>query len=323
MGFILHNFYGKAAAAFMVRTQTLRIVTCDNIITLHADIIGFAGNAKFRWEQVSGQPVAFLEDQNQVTVTFQQPAIRDDKVFAFYVNKGTSLEQRYLVTVTAVPRETVYITNDLYSTAQPFTSDELAAVSASPGLVYDGLARYIDFSNPADLPLFSYIASRYTNSLVLATYSYGVRTPIVNPSPALSPGQRLSTMGIVPFDRNAVVYLEQGVALSKTDPPSWVMKQPTALIKNPGVSVVEKANLGNQIHSSSNTIGELFITRTSLAPSEKVGITASLTSVSTVVQEFFLTRDSTQASEKLSLNNSLHSTSVVTATNFIDKSSIG
>ena len=326
MGFILHNFYGKAAAAFLVRTQTLRIVTCDNIIMLHAEIIGFAGTAKFRWEQVSGQPVVFLEDQNQVTVTFQQTQIRDDKVFAFYVNKDTALEQRFLVTVTAVPMETITLQKDVPSVSNDYWDAELPSVAIFPSVVPADTGRFIDFTDLADKPLFSYTGgTRATYSMVFTSYSYGTRKELIAPVP-LEAGQLSSSSALMGFDKRTQIYVELGVPLPKTDFPSWIMKKPINPTVNPGLAVTDKSTLTRTVVPVSTVVGELFLVRDNILTQDSLlGLNKAVTPDSRVVAEWFLTLDYSPVNTETigGLNMAVNSNSAVVATNFIDKSSIG
>ena len=325
MGFILHNFYGGKKAAFLVQLQTLRMVTCDNIITLNAQIIGFAGTSKFRWEQTSGQPVVFLEDQNQTMVTFQQTQIRDDKTFIFYVNKGTTLEQKYTVLVTAIPRDTVLLQTDTTARQTPFWQAELAAFSLYPPIVADGTAKYVDYTDATDRPLVVFKAGRATPSFVLTTYSYGVRKELINPTPYLQAGQIGSVSAKADFDKRSLLYIEQGVQLDKTDPPSWVMKSPVPNVTlNTGATTTESMGISRDIHGASKAVAEWFLTKDAVTGTETIGLSTETPAGGKVVAEWFLTRTSlAPIDEPLSLQTTMYSSTKTVATNFIDKSSIG
>lgn len=104
----LQSFNYEPSPPFIV--DSIMPVTCSDIITLSAQIIGDAGDATFLWEQLSGAPIIWLEAQNQTAVMFQQPALRNDKVFRFWVNKGTPVEKYADVLVTAVPSDAMTVT---------------------------------------------------------------------------------------------------------------------------------------------------------------------------------------------------------------------
>ena len=88
-----------------IQVDSALTVTCDDIVTLHATLIGDISNKTLLWEQVSGTPVIWLENQDQQTVLFQQPAQRDDKVFRFTLDKGKRTEKWSEILVTAIPTD--------------------------------------------------------------------------------------------------------------------------------------------------------------------------------------------------------------------------
>lgn len=76
---------------------------CGTInITLTARVNGDLFNHTLWWEQVSGNPVNWLSPRDQLTVDVSYPA-SDDKVFRFYIDKGTSREQYADVTIYGTP----------------------------------------------------------------------------------------------------------------------------------------------------------------------------------------------------------------------------
>lgn len=87
------------------RIEHLRIVTCESIITLNAEVSNTDGTHTFEWVQIAGTPVEWLEDTHQITVMWRQPVIRDDKVFRFYVDRNTAHEMSDTMTVTAKPTD--------------------------------------------------------------------------------------------------------------------------------------------------------------------------------------------------------------------------
>jgi hypothetical protein len=88
-----------------IQLDAVMTVSCDDIITLNATLIGDLTNHTFLWEQLTGTPVIWLEPQNQQTVLFQQPAVRDNKVFKFTLDRGTSIVKSRQILVSAVPTD--------------------------------------------------------------------------------------------------------------------------------------------------------------------------------------------------------------------------
>jgi len=69
-------------------------VICSPLVTLQATVIGDLTGHQIIWEQISGHAVNFTTPLNQLTVQFTPPAINDDKIFRFWIDKGT-IEQQY------------------------------------------------------------------------------------------------------------------------------------------------------------------------------------------------------------------------------------
>ena len=97
-------------------------VTCNDIVTLNAVLNGDPTGYTFEWVQMSGTPVIWLEDRDQTVVMFQQPVLRDDKVFRFYLNKGKTTERYKEVLVTAVPTDNYYLSVSNFSSSCSISS---------------------------------------------------------------------------------------------------------------------------------------------------------------------------------------------------------
>lgn len=104
-------------------------VTCNDIVTLNAILNGDPTGYTFEWVQMSGTPVIWLEDRDQTVVMFQQPVLRDDKVFRFYLNKGKSTERYKEVLVTAVPTDNYFL-----SQTKIYSSSSVSALG-SPSII--------------------------------------------------------------------------------------------------------------------------------------------------------------------------------------------
>lgn len=90
-----------------VRVESVLVTGCDDIITLSAAVLGNSINRTYEWTQLSGALVIWLEDRFQSDVMFRQPALRDDKIFRFYMDRGLSTEITKDVLVTSVSKEDV------------------------------------------------------------------------------------------------------------------------------------------------------------------------------------------------------------------------
>lgn len=129
-------------------------VTCNVVVALNAVVYGDIANATFLWEQISGAPVIWLEQQNQVNVLFEQPATRDDKVFRFWVNKGRSGQKYKDVLVTAVPTDS-------------FTSNIQRSNSASSVSAF-GIPSFVNYNYI--LPVVREAGSQVTNDILRSVF---------------------------------------------------------------------------------------------------------------------------------------------------------
>ena len=91
--------------------DSMMTVTCDDIITLSAQILGDITGHTFYWEQISGVPITWLEDQHQQSVMFQQPSDRGDKLFRFTLDKGLDIEKSKEIIVSAIPTDIIKTKN--------------------------------------------------------------------------------------------------------------------------------------------------------------------------------------------------------------------
>lgn len=85
-----------------------QFATCATEVTLTAAVTGMLNGHTVWWEQVSGNTqIVFLTPQNQLTVTYTVVGGgSSDRVFRFYIDKNTPLEQTDDVTVWGTPTET-------------------------------------------------------------------------------------------------------------------------------------------------------------------------------------------------------------------------
>lgn len=83
---------------------------CTDSITLTATItVGYENRHTYLWELASGNPVLFTTPVNQLTATCSFLGINTDRVFYFWVDKGRSYQQLFIVHYWATPTETTPI----------------------------------------------------------------------------------------------------------------------------------------------------------------------------------------------------------------------
>lgn len=97
----------------LLSVESTLSVTCSDYVTLNASLVGDLTGHTFEWVQLSGEPVTWMESRYQPNVTFLQPAIRNDKVFRFYLDRNTIYEKVGEILVTAIPTD--YVTSSIGS----------------------------------------------------------------------------------------------------------------------------------------------------------------------------------------------------------------
>lgn len=82
--------------------------TCAPSVTLTATVVGNLGGHQISWEQVTGDTqIIWVTPTNQLTVTYTViGGGSSDRVFRFYVDKGTPIQQYSDITVWGTPTET-------------------------------------------------------------------------------------------------------------------------------------------------------------------------------------------------------------------------
>jgi hypothetical protein len=95
-----------------VTVEQMLFVSCNQFVTLNAIIDGDLTGHDTEWVQVSGYPVIWLEDLSSPNITYQQPTVRDDKSFRFYIDKGTLNQVVREILVSAVPQDNVFMNSD-------------------------------------------------------------------------------------------------------------------------------------------------------------------------------------------------------------------
>jgi len=149
------------SAPFLV--DSMLTVSCSDVITLSARVFVEAGSATYLWEQISGTPVDWLENQDQTQVMFRQPSVRDDKVFRFWLNKGSSKEAFKDVLVSATPTDFLRTSNQAFvgswssSESNVFTYIEPIEIDLYPHITLPGYNEtgLVNLNDPVKMVLFS------------------------------------------------------------------------------------------------------------------------------------------------------------------------
>ena len=170
------------------------LVSCDINITLNAIVIGDLTGHTVEWAQLSGPPVVWLENIHQLSVMFEQPQIRNDKVFRFYIDKGTKDEIYREVLVTSVARDIVSFTSlaSNYAVQHEWVSEEqVTGLKILPGLSAYGVATLNNtihsllWSNPAVSYFDSNVVER-TDAAGVTLIPVGKANFLLNIDPAAS-----------------------------------------------------------------------------------------------------------------------------------------
>ena len=91
-----------------VDLPTEKVNFCQIYVTLEAKVFGTLDGHTFEWEQISGSAVQWVYDRNALSTTYTQ-TLRDDKVFLFWIDKGTLFERSFRVSVYGSPTDKVYM----------------------------------------------------------------------------------------------------------------------------------------------------------------------------------------------------------------------
>ena len=91
-----------------VDLPTEKVNFCQIYVTLEAKVFGTLAGHTFEWEQISGSAVQWVYDRNALSTTYTQ-TLRDDKVFLFWIDKGTLFERSFRVSVYGSPTDKVYM----------------------------------------------------------------------------------------------------------------------------------------------------------------------------------------------------------------------
>jgi len=146
------------------------IAVCDVNFALTATVIGELDGHTILWEQVSGTPVTFDTQLDQLSISYSQTTF-DDKVFRFYIDKGGAGEAFDDVTVYGSPVSVnkIAIRNSipLFNTSTSTHGDavSLRILSPYPEIQQDSYAEF----NMHDMPVLSWDATPSSNKLLSYT----------------------------------------------------------------------------------------------------------------------------------------------------------
>ena len=114
------------------------VAVCDVEYTLSATVIGELDGHSMLWEQIDGTAVTFTTPIDQLSVTYTQTTF-DNKVFRFYVDKGTASQRFDDVTVFGSPTDSTH--NKLTTGNAAITTNQvvLKVVSPLPDSIHPGI----------------------------------------------------------------------------------------------------------------------------------------------------------------------------------------
>ena len=118
---------------------------CDTAWSLEAIIVGSLQGHAVLWEQIQGLPVTFTTPVDQVAISYTQTTF-ENKVFRFWVDKGTSSQRFDDVSVFGSPTTSIRksyansANNIIFNTTQSFLGEKLTIriVPALPTSQHDG-----------------------------------------------------------------------------------------------------------------------------------------------------------------------------------------
>jgi len=137
------------------------IAVCDVNFALTATVIGELDGHTILWEQVSGTPVTFDTQLDQLSISYSQTTF-DDKVFRFYIDKGGAGEAFDDVTVYGSPVSVnkIAIRNSipLFNTSTSTHGDavSLRILSPYPEIQQDSYAEFNDLATVSPDTLMYY-----------------------------------------------------------------------------------------------------------------------------------------------------------------------
>jgi hypothetical protein len=109
-GSFLFGRAGGPSEYLEIIVDSVLLVSCQDIITIRATILGDTKNHSYYWEQIEGSQVEWLEDRNQAIVTYRKvPNFAGETVFRFWVDKNTPFQQFRDLVVTGNARDSIGI----------------------------------------------------------------------------------------------------------------------------------------------------------------------------------------------------------------------
>jgi hypothetical protein len=105
------SIYAQRVGKFLgsIYIESFVFVLNQPTITITALVSGNLTGHTILWEQISGQTVTFTTPTDQLSVTFTQTSLADDKEFIFWIDKGTSHAVFQYVYVSSKPIDTAYL----------------------------------------------------------------------------------------------------------------------------------------------------------------------------------------------------------------------
>lgn len=114
-----------------------QVAICEPIVYLEAAVDGDLSRHLFEWEQISGTPIVDLQVTSPTQAYYTVPGLPGtDKVFRFYVDRGTRLEQYKDVVVRTTP----------VTEAKPIEVGELINANAFPDYSKVSYGRFVNLT---------------------------------------------------------------------------------------------------------------------------------------------------------------------------------
>lgn len=166
------------------------LVSCQDIVTLNAIVLGDMDGHTFLWEQIGGPPVTWLEPQNQLMVMYQKNPSESgqDCFFRFWADKNTPFEQYKDMVVSGIARDDSNFVPRIKQLSYGTREFVDVTFRVSPGFTY---APNYTLNNPTRVFTFNLAAPPFTaapfpaamTKNIVYTYDNGVYTPYVQLPP--------------------------------------------------------------------------------------------------------------------------------------------
>lgn len=103
------DVYRKRATVDLIDAGNEQLITCDPFVYLEASVSGDLSGHNFEWVQISGTPTVTLQQGgNELQAYYEVGAnVGTDKIFRFYIDRNTQIEQYADTLIRTTPFSTV------------------------------------------------------------------------------------------------------------------------------------------------------------------------------------------------------------------------